>query len=39
MKVLFANSPVIRSENSSPDNDFEIEGFIFKSSYRKIPGA
>lgn len=39
MKVLFVNSPVIRSENSSPDNDFEIEGFIFKSSYRKIPGA
>jgi radical SAM superfamily enzyme YgiQ (UPF0313 family) len=39
MKVLFVNAPVIRSKNSSPGNDFKIDGFIFKSAYQKIPGA
>lgn len=38
MKILFVNPPVIRSENSSPENDFKIEGFVFKPEYRKIPG-
>jgi len=39
MKVLFVNAPVIRSKNSSPENNFKIDGFIFKPIYRKIPGA
>ena len=39
MKVLFINAPVIRSKNSSPKNDFKIDGFIFQPIYRKIPGA
>lgn len=39
MKVLFVNAPVIRSENSAPENNFKIDGFIFKPSYKKIPGA
>jgi len=38
MKVLFVNPPVIRSEHSSPENDFKIDGFIFKPKYKKIPG-
>jgi radical SAM superfamily enzyme YgiQ (UPF0313 family) len=38
MKILFVNAPVIRSENSSSDNDFKIEGFIFKPPLSKIPG-
>ncbi|MEF3279765.1 MAG: B12-binding domain-containing radical SAM protein [Elusimicrobiota bacterium] len=39
MKVLFINPPVIRDDNSSPENDFKIKGFVFKSFYRKIPGV
>ena len=39
MKILFVNAPVIRSKNSTPENDFKVDGFIFKASYRKIPGA
>ncbi len=39
MKVLFANAPVLRSENSSAENNFRIDGFVFKHAYRKIPGA
>ena len=38
MKVLFVNPPVIRSEKSSPENDFKIDGFVFRSKYKKIPG-
>jgi radical SAM superfamily enzyme YgiQ (UPF0313 family) len=38
MKVLFVNPPVIRSECSSPENDFAIERFVFKPSLCKIPG-
>ncbi len=38
MKIIFVNPPVIRSETSSPDNDFKIEGFIFKPWMRKIKG-
>lgn len=39
MKVVFANPPVIRSENSNPENNFEIDGFIFKPWMRKIKGS
>jgi anaerobic magnesium-protoporphyrin IX monomethyl ester cyclase len=39
MKVLFVNPPVIRSEHSSAKNNFRIDGFVFKSRFRKIPGA
>jgi len=39
MKVLFANAPVIYSKNSSSENDFKINRFIFKPIYRKIPGS
>jgi len=38
MKIVFANPPVIRSKNSKPENDFRVEGFIFKPGYRRIPG-
>ena len=38
MKVLFVNPPVIRSANSSAENNFKIDGIIFKSRYRKIKG-
>ncbi|CAD6491536.1 MAG: Radical SAM superfamily protein [Candidatus Argoarchaeum ethanivorans] len=38
MKILFVNAPVIRSEYSSAENDFKIDGFIFKLPCRKIPG-
>lgn len=39
MKIVFVNAPVIRSKNSSPENDFKIDGFIFKPGYRKVPGV
>lgn len=39
MKVLFANSPVIRSEHSNASNNFKVDGFIFKSSLQKVPGS
>ena len=39
MKVLFVNAPVIRSKSSLSDNDFKIDEFVFRPSYRKIPGA
>jgi hypothetical protein len=38
MKILFVNPPVIRSRYSSPENDFEIDGLIFKPWMRKIKG-
>lgn len=38
MKVLFVNPPVIRSEHSSPENNFKIDGFVFKPQFKKIPG-
>ena len=38
MKVVFANAPVIRSKSSCPENNFRIDGFIFKPQYKKIPG-
>lgn len=39
MKIIFVNSPVIRSKNSSPENNFKVDGFILKPIYRKIRGA
>ena len=39
MKIIFVDPPVIRSKNSSPENNFKVNGFIFKPIYRKIPGA
>lgn len=39
MKVVFVNAPVIRSKDSSPENNFKIDGFIFKPQYKKIPVA
>lgn len=38
MKILFVNPPVIRSANSSPRNDFRVEGFVFGRMCRRIPG-
>lgn len=38
MKVVFVNAPVVRSENSKPENDFKLEGFIFEEKYKKVPG-
>ena len=39
MKILFVNPPVIHSEKSNADNDFEIGKFIFYPSLQKIPGS
>ncbi len=38
MKILLVNAPVIRSEHSSPENDFKIEGFVFGPHWRNVPG-
>jgi radical SAM superfamily enzyme YgiQ (UPF0313 family) len=38
MKILFVNPPVIRSTNSSPENNFRVEGFVFGRTCRRIPG-
>jgi len=38
MKVLFVNPPVIRSKNSTAENDFRIEGIIFHPWYRSVKG-
>jgi len=38
MKVLFVNPPVIRSKKSSPENNFKIDGLIFKPWMKKIKG-
>jgi Fe-S oxidoreductase len=39
LKIVLVNPPVIRSRESSPANNFKIEGAIFRSLYYKIPGA
>ena len=39
MKILFINPPHIRSGNSSPQNNFKVDGFVFRPEYRKVPGA
>lgn len=38
MKIVFANPPHIRTKNSSPQNDFKIDGFVLKPAYKKIRG-
>jgi len=38
MKIIFANPPHIRTKNSSPQNNFKIDRFVFKPAYRKIKG-
>jgi radical SAM superfamily enzyme YgiQ (UPF0313 family) len=39
MKIIFVNAPHIRSKNSSSENDFKIDGFVFHLKYRSIKGA
>lgn len=39
MKVIFVNPPNIRTKNSSAQNNFKIDGFVLKSSYKKIRGV
>ena len=39
MKIIFINPPHIRSEGSTPENDFNISNFIFKKGLSKIKGA
>lgn len=39
MKIVFVNAPHIRSEKSSPENDFKIDGFISYPRYRFFKGA
>lgn len=39
MKIIFVNPPNIRSKDSTPQNDFKINKFIFKKGYKKIKGA
>lgn len=39
MRVLFVNPPVIRSDKSSPENGFKLDGVPLYSWLRKIPGA
>jgi len=38
MKIVFANPPVLRSDVSSPENDFYIGRHVYKGWYRKVPG-
>ena len=38
MKIVFANPPVLRSELSTPENDFCIGRHVYRSWYRRIPG-
>ncbi|NKD76843.1 radical SAM protein [Haematospirillum sp. H1815] len=38
MRVLFVNPPVIRSEKSSAENDFKLDGVPLYPWLRKIPG-
>jgi len=39
MKVVFVNAPHIRSEKSSSENDFKIDGFVFYPQYGAFKGA
>ncbi len=38
MKIVFVNPPHIRTKNSSAQNNFKIDGFVLKFSYKKIRG-
>ncbi|NOT77554.1 MAG: radical SAM protein [Bacteriovoracaceae bacterium] len=39
MKIALINPPVIRSKNSSPENNFKIEGILVNQKFRKILGV
>jgi radical SAM superfamily enzyme YgiQ (UPF0313 family) len=39
MKVIFVNPPNIRTKDSTPENDFRIDKFIFKPEFSKIKGS
>lgn len=39
MKVLFANPPVVRSQDSSAENNFRLDGLLFPTWLRAIPGS
>lgn len=39
MRVLFVNPPVVRSEKSSAENDFQLDGLLLHSWIRRIPGS
>ena len=39
MRVLFVNPPVVRSEDSSAENDFRLDGLPYGKWIRKVPGA
>ncbi len=36
MKVVFVNPPVVRSRNSSPENDFRVEGFVQSPLFKRV---
>lgn len=39
MKIIFVNTPHIRSKNSTPENDFKIEGFVYPPFLSRIRGV
>ncbi|NBL01116.1 MAG: hypothetical protein EOM50_24595, partial [Erysipelotrichia bacterium] len=39
MKIVFVNPPHIKTKDSTPENNFKIDKFIFKKSFSKIKGA
>jgi radical SAM superfamily enzyme YgiQ (UPF0313 family) len=39
MKIIFVNPPNVRSKDSTPENDFRIDKFIFKPGFSKIKGS
>ena len=39
MRVLFVNPPVVRSEKSSPENEFKLDGIPYSRWLRAIPGS
>lgn len=38
MKVVFVNPPVLRSKDSTPGNDFALDGQPFPARWRRVPG-
>jgi len=39
MRVLFVNPPVVRSDRSSADNEFKLDGIAYSPWIRAIPGS
>lgn len=39
MRVLFVNPPVVRSDDSSPENDFRLDGLTFPAWLKRVPGS